>query len=506
MKLFEKKKIWCLALSGIMAFSISSIPAFAATGDEEEIPPLDQPSVSDEVASGDVEEPEVTSEDNEEVVGSNQTNGDQVGTPSGEVTGVETVPGRLAVILKWEPVDGAVAYNIYRARGKEKGNEGKVTSFGDSSFNKVYSNIKISETDQFTEDETGKMRFRDGGQDGQFKKETGSVKLPLCCQSSMFYYGYKVEPVMQADDPATEDSEEVVGNKSVAVKGVTVRPAYITATTKANKPLWTKSKGGKEKARIGKGKKIVGVMRANGRWAVWCDSKKDYLWFGQVNMKSISFHYSAMGTEKGGRFWYPDGMNEAGEGAFGNKTWAKPYSPETCMDFINNWGITSNTDYAVWLSKGTQHVYIFNKAPDGTWVMDKNYPATACSSGKMKTCTPSGVFKFKKYQAKIHRSKFWYYQKCMFNDVNSIHTMLCKPNKAYEKKHKTLKGVWGKSESVPYQWSQGAKLKVYFDSDLGKPKSKGCTRVFDDVSDYIKTICGTISGKKIKNGTTLLSY
>lgn len=141
----------------------------------------------------------------------------------------------------------------------------------------------------------------------------------------------------------------------------------------------------------------------------------------------------------------------------------KDYSTKVKEDFVNKKGYKSPTKYLIWISQYTQRVIIY-QGSKGKWKMIRN---CRCATGTHLHMTPKGVFKVGK------KEKGWFYKKTFekpivhFKSQNSFHSRI-----------KNYKGG-------------------YADATIGRPRSKGCVRLYDKDINFIY--------KKCPKGTTVVS-
>lgn len=141
----------------------------------------------------------------------------------------------------------------------------------------------------------------------------------------------------------------------------------------------------------------------------------------------------------------------------------KDYSTKVKEDFVNKRGYKSPTKYLIWISQYTQRVIIY-QGSKGKWKMIRN---CRCATGTHLHMTPKGVFKVGK------KEKGWFYKKTFekpivhFKSQNSFHSRI-----------KNYKGG-------------------YADATIGRPRSKGCVRLYDEDINFIY--------KKCPKGTTVVS-
>jgi hypothetical protein len=134
---------------------------------------------------------------------------------------------------------------------------------------------------------------------------------------------------------------------------------------------------------------------------------------------------------------------------YSDKEEIKPYIKEF---FVNNKNYTSDTDYLIWINLEREDLNVFKKSSDA-WKLEK---AFKCSSGKNKTLTVSGVFKYYAFVNRINFDGFYIKNFMRFNGPYGIHTILIKPNGSV------------------------------YDGRVGIPLSHGCVRVETVNSEWLK--------------------
>lgn len=141
----------------------------------------------------------------------------------------------------------------------------------------------------------------------------------------------------------------------------------------------------------------------------------------------------------------------------------KDYSTKVKEDFVNNKKYSSPSKYLIWISHYTQRVVIY-QGSKGKWKMIRS---AKCATGTHLHMTPKGKFKVGK------KEKGWFYKKTYekpivhFKGQNSFHSRI-----------KNYKGG-------------------YADATIGRPRSKGCVRLYDEDINFIY--------KKCPKGTTVIS-
>ncbi len=141
----------------------------------------------------------------------------------------------------------------------------------------------------------------------------------------------------------------------------------------------------------------------------------------------------------------------------------KDYSTKVKEDFVNKKKYSSPSKYLIWISHYTQRVVIY-QGSKGKWKMIRS---AKCATGTHLHMTPKGKFKVGK------KEKGWFYKKTYekpivhFKGQNSFHSRI-----------KNYKGG-------------------YADATIGRPRSKGCVRLYDEDINFIY--------KKCPKGTTVIS-
>ena len=141
----------------------------------------------------------------------------------------------------------------------------------------------------------------------------------------------------------------------------------------------------------------------------------------------------------------------------------KDYSTKVKEDFVNKKKYSSPSKYLIWISHYTQRVVIY-QGSKGKWKMIRS---AKCATGTHLHMTPKGKFKVGK------KEKGWFYKKTYekpivhFKGQNSFHSRI-----------KNYKGG-------------------YADATIGRPRSKGSTRLYDEDINFIY--------KKCPKGTTVIS-
>lgn len=149
---------------------------------------------------------------------------------------------------------------------------------------------------------------------------------------------------------------------------------------------------------------------------------------------------------------------------FKDSIWTtKDYSTKVKEDFVNRRGYKSPSKYLIWISHYTQRVVIY-QGSKGKWKMIRS---AKCATGTHLHMTPKGKFAVGK------KEKGWFYRSTFekpivhFKGQNSFHSRI-----------KNYKGG-------------------YADATIGRPRSKGCVRLYDEDINFIY--------KKCPKGTTVIS-
>ncbi len=248
-------------------------------------------------------------------------------------------------------------------------------------------------------------------------------------------YKYRIAAVR------TQLGESAVGSTtstlSVSVKktpGKKVYPMKYKATIKSKAPCF-KSKNGKKAVKyLKKGTRVTTINSGNGRYQIKLSNGKTY-WVAKGRLKITASVWTT-----------------------------KDYSTQTKTNFVNSRGYKSPTKYLIWISQYTQRVMIY-EGKKGKWKLIRN---CRCATGTHLHKTPKGTFKI------TYKEKGWFYRTTYekpivhFKGANSFHSRI-----------KNYKGG-------------------YADATIGRPKSKGCVRLYDKDINFIY--------KKCPKGTTVVSY
>ncbi len=224
---------------------------------------------------------------------------------------------------------------------------------------------------------------------------------------------------------------------SVSVKktpGTKVRTIGYKAIVKSRAPLFTSKSGKKRVKYLSKGTRVTTIDYGKGRYQIKLSNGKTY-W---LSKDRLTFTASIWTT--------------------------KDYSTKVKEDFVNKKGYKSSSKYLIWISAYTQRVIIF-QGKKGNWKMIRN---CRCATGTHLHPTPKGTFKI------TYKEKGWFYKSTYekpivhFKSQNSFHSRI-----------KNYKGG-------------------YADATIGKPRSKGCVRLYDADINFIY--------KKCPKGTTVVSH
>lgn len=227
------------------------------------------------------------------------------------------------------------------------------------------------------------------------------------------------------------------GTVSVSVRktpGQKVYPMKYKAKIRSKAPCF-KSKTSKKRVKyLKRGTKVTTLDSGNGRYLVKLSNGKTY-WVAKGRLKITA------------------------------SVWTKKdYSTQTKTNFVNSRGYKSPTKYLIWISQYTQRVMIY-EGKKGKWKLIRN---CRCATGTHLHKTPKGVFKI------TYKEKGWFYRTTYekpivhFKGANSFHSRI-----------KNYKGG-------------------YADPTIGRPKSKGCVRLYDKDINFIYKQC--------PKGTTVVSY
>lgn len=216
--------------------------------------------------------------------------------------------------------------------------------------------------------------------------------------------------------------------------GTKVYPMKYRATIRSKAPCF-KSKSSKKRVKyLKKGTRVTTLNSGNGRYYVKLSNGKTY-WVAKGRLKITSSIWTT-----------------------------RDYSDNTKLNFVNSRGYSSPTKYLIWISQYTQRVIIY-EGKKGKWKINRSVP---CATGTYLHKTPKGRFKI------TYKEKGWFYRSTYekpivhFKSQNSFHSRI-----------KYYKGG-------------------YADATIGRPKSKGCVRLYDRDINFIY--------KKCPRGTTVVSY
>ncbi len=206
------------------------------------------------------------------------------------------------------------------------------------------------------------------------------------------------------------------------------------ATVKSRAPLFAKKSSSKRVKYLNKGTSVTTIDYGSGRYQIKLSNGKTY-W---ISKDRLTFRASIWTT--------------------------KDYSTKAKEDFVNKKGYKSPSKYLIWISQYTQRVIIY-EGSKGKWKMIRN---CRCATGTHLHMTPKGVHKI------TYKEKGWFYKSTYekpivhFQSQNSFHSRI-----------KYYKGG-------------------YADATIGRPRSKGCVRLYDEDINFIY--------KKCPKGTTVVSY
>ncbi len=224
---------------------------------------------------------------------------------------------------------------------------------------------------------------------------------------------------------------------TVSVKktpGTKVRSIGYKATVKSRAPLFNTKKSSKRVRYLNPGTRVTTIDYGSGRYQIKLSNGKTY-W---LSKDRLTFRSSIWTT--------------------------KDYSTKVKEDFVNKRGYKSPTKYLIWISQYTQRVIIF-QGKKGKWKMIRS---GRCATGTHLHMTPKGIFKI------TYKEKGWFYRTTYekpivhFKSQNSFHSRI-----------KNYKGG-------------------YADATIGRPRSKGCVRLYDEDINFIY--------KKCPKGTTVISH
>ncbi len=310
-----------------------------------------------------------------------------------DVEKLEAMSGYGSVSIYFTPVDGAVKYIIAKSTNKNAANFN-----ADNSSNVT---IAASKLTKVKEPWSGSKKYN-------VYKYTDSNS------GTMTYY--KVYAVSAGG--AVSEASPVSGDKRVE---------YIKYkfTLKKNKTLTShNASGGNKTVTFKKGTTFVSDGFGGGK----------YKFYYKIGGKSYYFYCNAVDCKNASAIY--DKKNN--------------YTRTEAENYVNEHKFTSSTNYLIFASLYTQHVYIF-KGSKGNWTCFKDFES---SSGAAYAATPSGTDKYlltgsgsesnPGKKASRHNRKWW----SPFSSWNSFHSKLTKQS-------------------------------------LGSPASKGCIRLNVDDAYYI---------------------
>lgn len=213
-----------------------------------------------------------------------------------------------------------------------------------------------------------------------------------------------------------------------------IRTIGYKAVVKSKAPLFLTKKGKKRVKYLKPGTKVTTIDYGNRRYQIRLSDGKLY-W---LSKDRLSFRASIWTT--------------------------KDYSTKAKEDFVNKKGYKSPTKYLIWISQYTQRVVIY-KGSKGKW---KVIRSGRCATGTHKYMTPKGVLYI------TYKEKGWFYK-----DRYEKPVVRFKSGNAFHSRIKSYKGG-------------------YVDATIGRPKSHGCVRLYDEDINFIYKNC--------PKGTTVISY
>ena len=248
--------------------------------------------------------------------------------------------------------------------------------------------------------------------------------------------GMKYQYRVAAVNPAGESGElsDTVVVNINKTPGTKVRTIGYKAVVKSRAPIFSSKKGKKKVKYLKKGTRITTTDYGSGRYEFKLSDGKTY-W---ISKDRLTLTASVWTT--------------------------KDYSTKTKTDFVNKKGYKSPTKYLIWINQYTQKVMIYT-GKKGNWKLIRS---CKCATGTHLHYTPRGVFKI------TYKEKGWFYKTTYekpivhFKDANSFHSRI-----------KNYKGG-------------------YADATIGKPRSKGCVRLYDKDIVFIYKNC--------PKGTTVVSH
>lgn len=248
-------------------------------------------------------------------------------------------------------------------------------------------------------------------------------------------YKYRVAAVRTvAGQTVRGDATSTVSVNIKKTPGTKVYPMKYKATVRSKAPCFTSKSSKKRVKYLKKGTKVTTINSGNGRYQVKLSNGKTY-WVAKGRLKITSSVWTT-----------------------------KDYSNKTKLNFINSRGYSSKTKYLIWISQYTQRVVIF-EGKKRNWKINRS---VKCATGTYLHKTPKGLFKI------TYKEKGWFYRSTYekpivhFKGANSFHSRIKKYGGGYA------------------------------DATIGRPKSKGCVRLYDADINFIY--------KKCPKGTTVVSY
>lgn len=216
--------------------------------------------------------------------------------------------------------------------------------------------------------------------------------------------------------------------------GTKVRTIGYKAIVKSKAPIFTGKTSKKSVKYLQPGTRITTIDFGNGRYQFQLSNGKTY-W---ISKDRLTFTASIWTT--------------------------KDYSTKVKTDFVNKKGYKSPTKYLIWINQYTQRVMIYT-GKKGHWKLIRS---CRCATGTHLHMTPKGIHKI------TYKEKGWFYRTTYekpivhFKDANSFHSRI-----------KNYKGG-------------------YADATIGRPRSAGCVRLYDEDIQFIYDKCPI--------GTTVVSH
>lgn len=290
------------------------------------------------------------------------------------VTNLKPHPAYNCIILTWDKVENAKAYIVQRSTSPN-GNFADIATVPNTGVKEIV--------------------YRDGTANGVNSGNHTAIR-----------YYYKVFAVSAANrrslKPATANSP-------------CVRPMY--ETIKFEDPVWLTSHDGKNKEiYFGRGKTVVAQGFGGGLYEFWYDG---YFFTASVlRFTNCIADFDRNDVSDG--VWYDYSgiwgrQNYASTSGVGdNYQGIKFYDKISAENFVNGSGQSSRTEYLIWVSTYTQHLYVF-RGSRGNWKLIKDWE---CSTGAPWSPTPTGFGKaIEGYKSYDDRIPYW----CNFQTANSIH-------------------------------------------------------------------------------------